>query len=139
MAAPITIVGAGLGGLVLARVLHVHGMRPTVYEADPSPDARAQGGQLDIHEENGQMALRAAGLTEDFLAIIHEGGQAMRMLDQHGARAVRRRPTTAPAGGPRCYRGDLRADSARLPARRRRPMGSEGRRRRVRSATAGTR
>ncbi len=44
-----------------------------------------QGGQLDIHEQDGQRALAAAGLTKAFRAIIHEGGQASRVLDQHGA------------------------------------------------------
>ena len=80
----IAIVGAGLSGLVLARVLHVHGIASTVYELDASADARVQGGMLDIHEEDGQIALRDAGLYEQFRAIIHEGGQAMRILDQHG-------------------------------------------------------
>ena len=59
----IAIVGGGLGGLVLARVLQVHGIAATVYEADPSPDARNQGGTLDLHEEGGQYALRAAGVA----------------------------------------------------------------------------
>jgi len=79
----IAIIGAGLGGLTLARVLHVNGIKACVYERDTAAHSHLQGGMLDIHQESGQAALRAAGLFEEFRALIHAGGEAMRIMDKH--------------------------------------------------------
>jgi 2-polyprenyl-6-methoxyphenol hydroxylase-like FAD-dependent oxidoreductase len=104
----IAIVGAGLGGLMLARVLHVHGISSTVYEADAGPDARTQGGMLDIHVHDGQLALRSAGLYDQFAALIQPGGQATRVLDSHGA-VLFEQADDGTGGRPEVLRGALRS------------------------------
>ncbi|GAA2336011.1 NAD(P)/FAD-dependent oxidoreductase [Dactylosporangium salmoneum] len=103
----IVIVGGGLGGLTLARVLHIHGIEAAVYELDDSGRARGQGGMLDIHDDSGQVALREAGLFEQFRGIVHPGGEAMRILDRHGNVRVDEEDEGG-RGRPEVDRGDLR-------------------------------
>ncbi|HWD04450.1 MAG TPA: NAD(P)/FAD-dependent oxidoreductase [Amycolatopsis sp.] len=103
----IAIIGAGLGGLTLARVLHVHGIPASVYEAEASPMARAQGGMLDIHDYNGQLAIDAAGLMPGFRELILEGRQAMRVLDRAGT-VLFDKADDGTGGRPEVQRGELR-------------------------------
>lgn len=103
----IAIVGAGLGGLALARVLHVNGIDALVYEREPSRDARGQGGMLDIH--SGQRALREAGLIDEFHAIARGEGQDMRLLEPDGTLLLQEdTPDDAPLARPEVDRAALR-------------------------------
>ncbi len=103
----IAIVGAGMGGLALARVLHVHGIEAVVYEREASRAARGQGGMLDIH--SGQRALREAGLLDRFLAIARREGQDMRLLQPDGTLLLQEdTPDDAPMARPEIDRTDLR-------------------------------
>ncbi|SNY37253.1 FAD-dependent oxidoreductase [Paractinoplanes atraurantiacus] len=107
MNTPVTIVGAGLGGLTLARVLRVNGIEAIVYESERSPDARAQGGMLDIHDYNGQLALEAAGLMAEFRAAVLPGREAYRGLATDGT-LLFDKADDGTGGRPEVQRGDLR-------------------------------
>src|ERR1700760_2777842 len=107
MKTSVAIVGAGLGGLTLARVLHRHHVPVTVYEAEASAGARKQGGQIDLHEHKGQPAIHLAGLDEEYRSILHGGGAAQRVTDRH-ANVLGDVPDDGSMAKPEALRGDIR-------------------------------
>ena len=80
----IAIVGGGPGGLILARILHVHGVSATVFEGEAFSSVRPQGWSLDMHPETGQLALAQAGLTAEFKRVARYEDQESRVYDKHG-------------------------------------------------------
>jgi 2-polyprenyl-6-methoxyphenol hydroxylase-like FAD-dependent oxidoreductase len=78
----IAIIGAGPGGLTLARILHLHGIAATVFEREEHALSRPQGGTLDLHLESGQLALRKAGLEAEFRQIARYDDQGGRLYDK---------------------------------------------------------
>ncbi|MFI0572426.1 FAD-dependent oxidoreductase [Streptomyces tendae] len=107
-AARISIIGAGPGGLTCARVLRQHGIAATVYDRDPDAAARDQGGSLDLHEEDGQLALREAGLLEEFFALARCESQEERRFDAAGRLLGHRLPEEGETARPEIDRGQLR-------------------------------
>jgi 2-polyprenyl-6-methoxyphenol hydroxylase-like FAD-dependent oxidoreductase len=104
----IAIVGAGPGGLTCARILQKHGIAVTVYDRDADQQARNQGGSLDLHEHDGQVALQAAGLLEKFFTLARFEGQEMRQLATSGDILDHHTPEAHETSAPEIDRGQLR-------------------------------
>ncbi|OJK02596.1 hypothetical protein ASPACDRAFT_57602 [Aspergillus aculeatus ATCC 16872] len=111
MAFKVAIVGAGPAGCLLARLLlNQPTVEVTVFEAEPSIDYRAQGGSLDLHENGGLAALKAAGLYEEFLKYARFDGEALLVCDEKLKPYIQLSPTTKDhsRGRPEIDRSTLR-------------------------------
>jgi 2-polyprenyl-6-methoxyphenol hydroxylase-like FAD-dependent oxidoreductase len=104
----IAIIGAGPAGLTCARILQRNGLAATVYDLESGPETRNQGGTLDLHEDNGQIALREAGLLDAFLAVCRPEGQEMRQLALDGTVLFHHTPDQGELSKPEIDRGHLR-------------------------------
>jgi len=80
----VAIIGAGPGGLTLARLLQRHSIPVTIYEAESSRHSRNQGGTLDLHPRAGQLALKEAGLLPEFLKHARPEGEASKIMKYDG-------------------------------------------------------
>ena len=65
----IAIIGGGPVGLTTALLLQQKGADVKLYERDASIESRITGGSLDIHQHTGQLALKAAGILEEFYRV----------------------------------------------------------------------
>jgi 2-polyprenyl-6-methoxyphenol hydroxylase-like FAD-dependent oxidoreductase len=104
----ISVVGAGPGGLTCARILQQRGIDVTVYDRDPGRDARNQGGTLDLRTDDGQLALREAGLIDEFFRLARPEGQEMRQMAPSGEMLQHTVPAAGDLLKPEIDRGQLR-------------------------------
>ncbi len=85
MAPKIAIIGAGPVGLTLASLLRASNatLDLVIFEKDASAaDRSAKGGTLDLHDDTGLAALRAADLWEPFQKYARYEGQDMIFADK---------------------------------------------------------
>ena len=110
----VAIIGAGPGGLTLAKLLQQKGIDVKVYERDKDKTARQQGATLDLHEESGLKALQEAGLMDEFKKHYRPGADRIRITDGDTVIHLEDRPDETNAGfgdphfRPEIDRGPLR-------------------------------
>jgi 2-polyprenyl-6-methoxyphenol hydroxylase-like FAD-dependent oxidoreductase len=108
-AAPkVAVLGAGPGGLTLARLLQRRGFDVKVYERDAGREARSQGGTLDLDIDSGQRAIREMGIEAEFAALSRPEGQALRILNRHGEMFWDEKAEDGDSSRPEIDRGVLR-------------------------------
>lgn len=78
----IAIVGGGVGGLTLARLLQMQNVEVNVYERDINREVRVQGSTLDLHEGTGLEAMKRAGLLQEFYKHHRPTASKLLLVDQ---------------------------------------------------------
>ncbi|ANI89770.1 2-polyprenyl-6-methoxyphenol hydroxylase [Arachidicoccus ginsenosidimutans] len=79
----VAIVGGGMAGLTLARLLQLKNIDVNVYERDFNRDVRVQGSTLDLHEGTGLEAMRRTGLIDEFYKHHRPEASKMMLADRH--------------------------------------------------------
>jgi len=78
----IAIIGGGMAGLTLARLLQMQNADVKVYERDFNRDVRVQGSTLDLHEGTGLEAMKRAGLLDEFYQNHRPDASKMLLVDK---------------------------------------------------------
>lgn len=86
MVPDIAIIGAGPCGLTFARLLELNNINYIIFERDASstPTPQHQGGTLDLHPKTGQLALKRAGLFEEYSKIARWNAGTGVVMDPAG-------------------------------------------------------
>ncbi|WET03118.1 NAD(P)/FAD-dependent oxidoreductase [Flavobacterium sp. YJ01] len=78
----IAIIGGGMGGLTLARLLQMQNVNVKVYERDQNKEVRVQGSPLDLHEDSGLKAIKQADLLNEFYANVRTNASKARIVNK---------------------------------------------------------
>jgi 2-polyprenyl-6-methoxyphenol hydroxylase-like FAD-dependent oxidoreductase len=105
----IAIIGAGPGGLTLARVLQTRAIPTTVFEKESHPNERPQGGTLDLHPESGLLAVHVTELDTQFATIARYEDQGMLFLSKEGQVLYTNEQDQETGDRPEVDRAELRA------------------------------
>ncbi|KAI1660485.1 FAD/NAD(P)-binding domain-containing protein [Daldinia decipiens] len=80
----VAVIGAGPAGLTLAKLLQRAFIKCNVFERDVDRHAKNRGGCLDLHTDSGQLALKEAGLLEEFKKLVRPEGETLRIFSSNG-------------------------------------------------------
>lgn len=94
----IAIIGAGPVGTTLGRLLlrQSPSTSVTIFEGEPSPNYRSQGGTLDLHTATGLAVIKEAGLWDEFSKHARYDGESLLMTDKNLKPFYQVKPSASP-------------------------------------------